>query len=1693
MRKIDRAYISFIVVSLLVAVSILTACGGKVNFLGKKGVPLQIEKIDPTGGNPNGGNTDNGSGTGGTGGTGGNTAPDTYQDIKPTSTNGLHPIFSAIVGVAISPQSMSSVANDPSGYNALTDSDGDGIPDDQELNSEFSNPYVSDCPRITTRIETPVNMEIVYEYNGKTQTHDEMVTDSDVKNTLDNSMDNKQYNQLNLKTVSYPVKNALSWSQKDAGSMGTSSNFSMETSATAPETTMKNEVKEDISVNTSFDNERSHSIDSEKTEFKNVDFVDNLNRNGTEYKNDTTERVSKNYRQSNLTNSDTVVGANAGHVSASLYIINESRNIPVRVSNVICTLSFRTPSGNCLAISTFRLRNDDYSEFDEEIYGGEELGPYLVDVPNLNTVQVKNALANGYVPQIHVVSYDMHKVENSNYNPGVDNLKIVEETAKSRTAIIKVIGSGTREIYRVPAFEVVNGVVTPGISLKKALFRIYQSRIGSGESFEIDSEGNDVTVNDQGLKWKSGFVADTENPDEYVYQKKTIQDPNDSNKTIEVVANSKGNTWSMFSTYVKSYQVVDHDATGKLSYHDRHIESIDRIGKLKKFNPFTTDDNPAYDVNTPLTEDEFCKLKYWIILHNGRYFEGDVNDPIWAGERYEIVLFDAKDFNERFKTYAYTPLMNTTGATDNTSSSSNNSSGGDYVDYSAIRTDYDFQLSTIWNKTYDGRSEFARSRYLGKVVRGDVIRLDIQLDQFKSLFDVDKPGKEFEPFISMDGVQNKIWSKFNYTFDDGTAVPSGIPGDFSFRVWGGCNQITLNIVESSNAANYTISFWPKLKSDNSSNAADRENERVVKVLPADLLVNNGYIMLDRNSVDINGVSVGAIAAVDYYIEVRANGSTYNVPVSTKSTTGTLGVTINGPPTSGDIYPKAFTIQAEGMTNSFSLVINQGADTEYYMADVYGPYNYGYGNGSGTPPFKRFMVHAGANLLTMSRHDLIFGGYGLTDDEKNWAVPGVYKVMVYGVNKNCLPQDGNVNNVDMGKVMPLQSDPAPVLIDYNRYENQKKLLAKTQIGDFSPQDVDLEVNFNDGSGWFRLKLSHDDIAEEDRSIDCRYTTNFKQNQGRVTIYFTAPTGSQGPQNKLYNVFRGGAEDVEVYLRTVEKPEYRDSIWLKSSDGDQWDPINPDRYHCITINSLINDLPGYDPLMYWITNPDTDATMIENYDINGAYHPRVFGDMSGLGTTPAGDFRVVAPFGKEDFFFSPMRELSYKVGVSLSDVDIASMIKETTHADKPEYRPMGGYQSIKLSNMDSQYADNFVINWKPVGSTGSGTTVTLPANDANHTYTIGSLAPNTSYIISVTATNASSISSARTTTISTLPEKQEYQLVSASNSYGYGTFSDPAVPLTNFYGNILRNGTDFTYDTSIANKCDSGTSGALAGGSGKYIRIVEGGRNILTYLTPIAKDLSGIFTSPPGNQCYIDPVSGKFVLPRPDYWSTMDSNNDITVPRIYEEVPVMTNTSVDYSTGKWGLALDLNSGFGGNMEETIYPFGTNYIVNKGTLSLWISTSNPTNPAWQGTYIYIGNQSSIKVYRGHALVYINNELVKTINFPAMIDTFHHFYMIWDKSGSLSNSQTLMIYTDGVYRDSITNTWVDGAFSIYGYAQYSLLGWDNLKIWKHVVAENAAWEYNNVNDSGLHATYGSANGYRPVLTLPNGGVGFYCVPSQQ
>ncbi|HPV43494.1 MAG TPA: hypothetical protein PKX40_20105 [Spirochaetota bacterium] len=1219
---------------IIAALAAIQGCG-KYNFLGKKATPLRIEEVEP----PIDPETPGSPGTPEKPGGG-------KIILKPV--DGLHPIFSAPLGTPIPAYAMGVVDADPNGFTATEDWDGDGVLNDLEV---MSSPMVADYPRVVTRVTTPITMELRKSEIITKENYTEMIDSSDTKQTISNSMENKHYTQMNKKTTPYVTKESQSTDNANAYSYGASSSMEVDYSVTmavpiigaldvesgSVGTSMS--TKTSSSQNKSFSAKFAQSTMSEKTVFQDVDYVDNLDRNGIELKDETIQNMATNYRKSEKTKDSYDVGPNAGYVRAGLYIKNDTVNMPVRISNVICTLSFRTAGGAILPVKTFRLRNDDYSAFEQEIYGGEELGPYTIEIPGLNTFEVKQALANGYMPQITVVSYDMDRVEDSNYNPGVDNLKIVENTAKARTALIKIIGTNTREIYRVAAFDVEeDGTISPGISLKKALFNIYADKIGKGETWESDKNSRVLTVPDTGLKWKEGFVSDPASSGDYAYS-----------------TNKRGNSWRLFETYVKSY--VDENNTV------RKIETIKRIGPMTAYNPFDILDNTSYNPNEFLEREELLKMKYWIILHNGRYFEGDINDPIWAGERYEIVCMDIRDFNEYFKAFSFTPVQS---------------------------REY-FSINTRWN-SLSNEGEFARAKYLGRLVKSDVVHLEINLSESRFLFEGIETSREpvgiFSAVNLESGGKANQWYGFNYTLQKGDPEPEGIPGQFSHYAEGGFNNIKVTINESRNAREYEIKIKVK--------GAEDRTAKTVRVTADELRANNNEVFINRETTGVNGEKIGFIegkllssGGLEYVVNVTAMGKLHGVDVSTPSMLNSSGAIVNDE-TVALVYNVAsgtepggaggFTFSAAGMAdNTVYVRIGDANYTEYFNITVVGPYNYDY-NGLKSPlndetaPSRNFTAHRGLNRIKLDNPA------GEVRDD------GVYKVFVKGYNNN---------NFTENPLMPraASNEFAYVTLSYDRYAAQRVCKPRLSTGLFKINAIDLEVNFNDGNGWYRLKLDPGDAGdreqvEDKRVIDCRFNSYVDYDTQRFHIFFKPPTGVYDEYSRLFagnhDVFAGGREAVDVYIRTPAETKYRDTFWLKNQGAELFSEELNYIVMPTTVNPIVGAVtPNVFLADYWTKSDMTDASNVE-HTLSSKKVPSgsLFYDDLEIGFKDS---------GLQNYFFSPVEYRNYEIRASL----VENLPQQQNYVvDPPRFFASGGAGQIDVVNIESQFATYYEVYYKLV---------------------------------------------------------------------------------------------------------------------------------------------------------------------------------------------------------------------------------------------------------------------------------------------------------------------------------------------------------------------------------------------------------------
>ncbi|WP_246838992.1 LIC12048 family lipoprotein [Leptospira yasudae] len=577
---------------------------------------------------------------------------------------------------------------DPTGTTIVNDFDGDGI---LNQNETLSNVWVADYPQIETVIAPPVTLKIQILKNSSNQS-DQIVSEinsDDFEESKKEGSDKIHQSELNERTVQF--QDSFSADIETGGSHETSTSMGAEASFGYGLMPMSS-VGMNYSTSAKESWQAKYATSSTTTKWADRPFKNNLDKDAWNLKSDSSTNKARKYRsdKSAKVNETSTVEPNAGVVRAALYIKNLSVNMPVKISNILCSLMFETPAGELVPMSSFRLRNDDYSLFEVEVYGGSDFGPYVVELTNLNTVEVEKAIAAGYTPKIMIVDYAMTHVPDSNYKSNLlnfsgNNLKIIEENAKGRTALVKVYGPGIREMYRVTAFDTPNvtnpcnttntDVFSPGISLKKALERIACS-------------GNNITFKD--------YVIDL-------------------SEAAPTLAESR--------IYIKGIQsfggistripCVDETSTG--------TDGVTRTACVQKpYNQWTNEEKNTSGVWAVFSRGKFYSpTEYWTDAGSVRKFDpwrGTIAAPVvkgadsivWAGDNYDLVYVSFKDFIKAEQKFGTNPL----------------------------ETGYGYPFNTKWDSAILGAHPYypdTNSLFLGEVGFGEKIDLTIKLDSTKYL------------------------------------------------------------------------------------------------------------------------------------------------------------------------------------------------------------------------------------------------------------------------------------------------------------------------------------------------------------------------------------------------------------------------------------------------------------------------------------------------------------------------------------------------------------------------------------------------------------------------------------------------------------------------------------------------------------------------------------------------------------------------------------------------------------------------------------------------------------------------------------------------------------------------------------------------------------------------------------------------
>ena len=641
------------------------------------------------------------------------------DETKPKKPDKKHDLFSGDGSYWTTFDKFAGGLADPVGTTLPTDFDGDGVLNAREANT---NIWVANYPQIGASINPPITMQvrILRSKDSKEETASSDINTGDVESRINEGSEKFHQNDHTMRTVEYEQELRSASSRKSSNSRENTDKGSLSVSVDAKAKVIglfsakvkTNYDKSHFRQSKSTSNEASSNEEYLRTKvFEQKPFVNNIDRKATSVKSDVASKKARTFRQEAKTtqSSGDKIEPDSGLIRAALTIRNHSVDMPVHVSNILCSLLFETPQGELLPIQSFRLRKKDGSPLEIDVYGNEEFGPYVVSLENLNTAEIESAIRRGYTPKIYIIDYHMKHVANSIYKKtlssslGGENLRIIEENAKGRTALLKLIGPKMREIYRVAAFSTrfmpgksnicnpadtdtrPTGQVRAGVSMRVALERLKCSGINvEFEHYLYDfSDTGEAIIQDRLADEDKRFYT-------YTYGIKSI------NGIKNQIPCKKDRV---------SVQGVDPASTETVRFKKVQACHI----KISEF-----------------TEKEIFNLAVWEIFSNGKYYDpGKVEavdsltgkgctrrckvdalrgleNMVWVGDNYDIVYMNLADILGRERDHGSNPL----------------------------ETNLAFAMNTRWdsgglnNKPWEPDTF---STYLGQVHKDEKVELNIRL------------------------------------------------------------------------------------------------------------------------------------------------------------------------------------------------------------------------------------------------------------------------------------------------------------------------------------------------------------------------------------------------------------------------------------------------------------------------------------------------------------------------------------------------------------------------------------------------------------------------------------------------------------------------------------------------------------------------------------------------------------------------------------------------------------------------------------------------------------------------------------------------------------------------------------------------------------------------------------------------------
>ena len=432
-----------------------------------------------------------------------------------------------------------------------------------------------------------------------------------------------------------------------------------------------------------------------------------------------------------------------------------------------------------------------------------------MELNNLNTAEIEAAIQKGYTPKIFIIDYQMSHVRDSEYRRALaggftgDNLRIIEENAKGRTALLKLIGPNMRQMHRVAVFS---------------------TRLNSGKT-DICKPENIDTTSDANIKAGvsmrvalkrlkcSGIHVEF---DHYVYDYTDTAD--------EIIQEEVPDAQKRFYIYrygIKSINGIENNIPCKKNPAGEE-ERLSVWGINPTFDPTSLPaSNPAsretiqYKENVQachvrladLTEEELFGLSAWTIFANGKYHDDQkilttreftggncskhcrvsvtkgLEAPVWVGDNYDIVYMSMFDVNREERDFGTHPFETGAVLSYNTSWSIDEVGYLDMADYMANKS-----------QGYHNYSEI-KSVQIGSAALGEQIEMVFKLERTRYLnpdFGVPKANQykdfSYSPFVeerkrftieeAIDFELNLgVDTKWHHILRDVVAFGSTSPGD----------------------------------------------------------------------------------------------------------------------------------------------------------------------------------------------------------------------------------------------------------------------------------------------------------------------------------------------------------------------------------------------------------------------------------------------------------------------------------------------------------------------------------------------------------------------------------------------------------------------------------------------------------------------------------------------------------------------------------------------------------------------------------------------------------------------------------------------------------------------------------------------------------------------------------------------------